>query len=511
MPAPPPLPKEEGFESDCPMGGTIKRKPSTALTPKIPLTMNTRSIVGEFISVTTSPGEGNTVTLQRKRSLSGNSSGSSSSSMVSQIHITSKEPATFQRNPPPAVPAKPLTGSLTRSQPNPPEPVAEESMDSLDLENLPPPPPELLHSESESSNSPSPDPSPFPPPPPPPGNLVTVNSIAPSNMSNNTIITNSCLKTSPPTANNGTAKRGVSFASELSERLKSRADSNTLNKVSSDISNGGESIYSVGGVSKVNNGQKRVGFNICDASSQLPSSPKKLEEPPEYFLKDLQRVMQKKWQVAQKCNADKSTTPHEILGFRIEPAGDAELPPPMPVLEELNVKQLPPPPAGMVGGGIPMNSGYPPPPPPCQTAIPSPAIINSNLNNVEAWVSQHYGTVMGNTMGKMPTTAANMANRPCPPPVGQKPIPPQRAVSYTSSVSSTGIPTNNAIYQQANNIPLSHNNSSSNNVVIYENFEGRKSINASQYAGVELRQKRPPPPVPKRAESTHLSAHIVFN
>lgn len=46
------------------------------------------------------------------------------------------------------------------------------------------------------------------------------------------------------------------------------------------------------------------------------SSPKKLVEPPKDFLKDLQRVMRKKWQVAQKCKLEPATTPHEVLGFR---------------------------------------------------------------------------------------------------------------------------------------------------------------------------------------------------
>ncbi|KAJ8964897.1 hypothetical protein NQ314_004536 [Rhamnusium bicolor] len=46
------------------------------------------------------------------------------------------------------------------------------------------------------------------------------------------------------------------------------------------------------------------------------SSPKKLVEPPVDFLKDLQRVMRKKWQVAQKCKLEPETTPHEVLGFR---------------------------------------------------------------------------------------------------------------------------------------------------------------------------------------------------
>lgn len=49
------------------------------------------------------------------------------------------------------------------------------------------------------------------------------------------------------------------------------------------------------------------------------SSPKKLADPPTEFLKDLQRVMRKKWQVAQKCKLEPTTTPHEVLGFRDPP------------------------------------------------------------------------------------------------------------------------------------------------------------------------------------------------
>lgn len=56
------------------------------------------------------------------------------------------------------------------------------------------------------------------------------------------------------------------------------------------------------------------------------TSPKKLSNsasaPPTEFLKDLQRVMRKKWQVAQKCKLEPTTTPHEVLGFRDPPPGD---------------------------------------------------------------------------------------------------------------------------------------------------------------------------------------------
>lgn len=79
---------------------------------------------------------------------------------------------------------------------------------------------------------------------------------------------------------------------------------------------------------------KKISFNLPEAAPILPkkpqppkrwestklSSPKKLADPPKEFLKDLQRVMRKKWQVAQKCKDEPSTTPHEVLGFRDPPA-----------------------------------------------------------------------------------------------------------------------------------------------------------------------------------------------
>lgn len=65
-------------------------------------------------------------------------------------------------------------------------------------------------------------------------------------------------------------------------------------------------------------------------TTKLSGSPKKLAEPPRDFLRDLQRVMRKKWQVAQKCKLEPETTPHEVLGFR-------DPPPPLPDYKEHNV------------------------------------------------------------------------------------------------------------------------------------------------------------------------------
>ncbi|XP_059055153.1 ras-associated and pleckstrin homology domains-containing protein 1 isoform X2 [Achroia grisella] len=86
---------------------------------------------------------------------------------------------------------------------------------------------------------------------------------------------------------------------------------------------------------------KKISFNLKEPLPPSPrkppppkrnestrlSSPKKLADsnsnPPKEFLKDLQRVMRKKWQVAQKCKLEPATTPHEVLGFREYPLSEA--------------------------------------------------------------------------------------------------------------------------------------------------------------------------------------------
>lgn len=59
------------------------------------------------------------------------------------------------------------------------------------------------------------------------------------------------------------------------------------------------------------------------------ASPKRLidsqSNPPTEFLNDLQRVMRKKWQIAQKCKLEPATTPHEVFGFRDYNGGGAAM------------------------------------------------------------------------------------------------------------------------------------------------------------------------------------------
>lgn len=226
--------------------------------------------------------------------------------------------------------------------------------------------------------------------------------------------------------------------------------------------------------------------------------------------------MQKKWQVAQKCHTDRNTTPQEVLGFKFAP--DAAT-------------------VGAVGLNGENHFG-----PGGEPMVPLPV----NNSHVQAWVSQHYGNTIADLPSMNPQLVQSSPNAnnntattiPRQVPSSPKPPPPQR--SSTSSI--TYAMPNNLVPQpqqsqmlpqypmaplpplQSNPVaffpppPLqsvqNHQGQMQNpGLIIYENFQGRKSQQpmSNQYDAVHLRNKKPPPPVPKRADSTHLSAHIVFN
>ncbi|KAL7744251.1 hypothetical protein ACLKA6_009212 [Drosophila palustris] len=106
-------------------------------------------------------------------------------------------------------------------------------------------------------------------------------------------------------------------------QLPQRSPSTTLSGSSSSSCNyqpQPQPIYSPGPMLPPRSDLSRLSGCSQNGSDVLTSSPKRLQEsasnPPRDFLKDLQRVMRKKWQVAQKCKLEPATTPHEVLGFR---------------------------------------------------------------------------------------------------------------------------------------------------------------------------------------------------
>lgn len=118
--------------------------------------------------------------------------------------------------------------------------------------------------------------------------------------------------------------------------------------------------------------------------SHSHTSPMQLADsnvnPAPQFLKNLERVIKKKWQVAEKCKVDTTTTPHEVLGFRDVPRGQDA------------------------------SSHY------------------YNSANVSHWIQENFGDQlyenMGNNLGMEPTFPAQNAIKKRPPPP-----PPKRANS----------------------------------------------------------------------------------
>jgi len=346
---------------------------------------------------------------------------------------------------------KPPQGPSIPKLPSIPPSVGEEALDSLEIANLPPPPPELLQYGgcdevnvvsvvSANENH-------------PPGNVYQKPNVdgrpssilkAPPQCSAGTL-PNPLVRHPSVESTSSTQslpKKGVTFANELSHRLMSRNQ---------------------------NVAESTISF---PKTNLPPSSPKKLEDPPQDFLSDLQRVMQKKWQVAQKCHVS-NTSPQEILGFRFEPTGQ-EAYPQSPLSEECESEN-----------GDPVNP--------------------ATLKNVRAWVSQHYGGV-----GSEEADSELQPRKAVPPLPNAKP---QQRVTFGIP---TPVPAPSPPFPQPPPPPT---------VVIYENFQGRKhsvpnggmplitnyNHHQQQQYQVHLRNKKPPPPIPKRAESTHLSAHFVYN
>ena len=188
---------------------------------------------------------------------------------------------------------------------------------------------------------------------------------------------------------------------------------------------------------------------------KIASKESTLTPPPKEFLKDLQRVMRKKWQVAQKCKLDTSTTPHEVLGFR-------DPPPPVPDYKETNVSN---------------------------------------------WVQEHYGKtdnlyenvylVGSKGMPSVVTTPYNTSkvvnnnnNNRITPPITQ---------NLKSPLSKFD---ENSIYHTKNgdHSPRSSSGSGGNGVVGGGGGGFENSI-----AMAIANKKRPPPPPPKRSETTQLT------
>ena len=277
---------ENAFESDFPAGGTIKKRP--AVNPRLPLTNTTWGLVSRDSEddEDDSSGGGSSIsdggpnvrvggggTLLRS-AMARHSLRKQQQQQIQQQHNVQQVMA--------QVHVDPMSAEFEADLPPPPR---DESLDRMALsttsidDELPPPPPPELIPQSNLANK---------PPMPPPLSAKPVASPLPPSLKRN--LNNSHQQCSPK---HGPIQRRISF----DDNVQMIGDSPPSHKMAPSA------------------GIRR----------QPMPTPNRLYEgnatasdaaPPKAFLQDLQRVMNKKWQVAEKCRQEDGSTPHQVLGFR---------------------------------------------------------------------------------------------------------------------------------------------------------------------------------------------------
>lgn len=415
-------------------------------------------------------GGSNSSTLKRHHSI-----GSGSASARGSASASSSSSSTPVREPPPPLPA-PSEPEVEEELPPPPPDMFEST---LSLDSLPPPPPpqpaELSGSRLSLVSLPPPPPPYRPPPPaptPPSGTSTPTDCLSPTRRV--PLSTPPPVYSAPPYLAELKAAGGSPGTQPGSppagRRARSPPPSTPPPMPPPAAPHGPAQLTHTQQRSRT--AGKKISFAIpaesagTDGTRSLPPpasrkpppprrsestrlttlpAPQQLAPPPKDFLKDLQRVMKKKWQVAQKCKADLTTTPHEVLGFRDAP------PPP-----------LPPPDA-------------------------------RKENSVLDWVQEHYGGGGGgphqyNLYENVYLVGGGSPARappPAPPAVDGQHYPPYHRHN------GAGPPPPTAVDYRAGPAP------------------GSRLSRQNSVAAAIAAKKRPPPPPPKRAETTQLTTTAV--
>merc|ERR1712088_25868 len=296
-----------GFESDFPAGGTIKKRPTA--TARLPLTTTTWGLVRESDDneqENMTLGAGGTLLRKAvKNNLSKKSSVADNESLYGQRPPETAESSVSGRGDATAPNQEDeLSSAFERSisclsgeeepLPLPPPPNTSASMTSLDsIDLLPPPPPEMCYGQTENHYHSSPVTSPLGPPKPFP---VDQKSLPPAGPS-------SANRPKPPTL-----KKSNSVQKSSSRKIS--FDDN-VQMIDHPASPNPPAIPKYVPAAPIRNeNPRKITWADTEAgdSSSLPRS----------FLENLQKVMNKKWQVAEKCQANVEMTPHKVLGFRTE-------------------------------------------------------------------------------------------------------------------------------------------------------------------------------------------------
>merc|ERR1712013_899668 len=300
-----------GFESDFPAGGTIKKRPTA--TARLPLTTTTWGLVRESDDhpeqENMTLGAGGTLLRKAvKNNLSKKSSVAENESIYGQRSADSVDSGVSGRGFATAPSQDDESSSAFERSiscmsgeeeplPLPPPPNTSASMTSLDsIDLLPPPPPEMCYGQpTENHYHSSPVTSPLGPPKPLPGEQKSLPPVGPPPSSSN--------RPKPPTL-----KKSNSVQKSSSRKISFDDNVQMIDHPASPNPPAIPKYVPAGPIRNEN--PRKITWADTEAgdSSSLPRS----------FLENLQKVMNKKWQVAEKCQANVEMTPHKVLGFRTE-------------------------------------------------------------------------------------------------------------------------------------------------------------------------------------------------
>ena len=302
------IPNEHGFESDFPAGGTIKKRPS--LNPRIPLTNTTWGLVGgsdndDENAANVRVGGGGTLlrhSLRRKNSRDRVDAETTQiprhHRVYAQVH---REPVAV---PPPSLPP-PSIDQLSAEFETSLNGVQEVDCENeeYDEDEIPLPPPPRAESmdlgalvsptQALMPNTPGSEIDDLPPPPPPPEMSVDENPYHISPV----------LHSPPALPHPSLLKQSNGFSGQQQNR-----STGTLKRITFN-----DNVQLIGVSSPTEDDEEQ--YEPWCPKNIVTEPPKKLSMPADNFIKDLQRVMTKKWQIAERCRGDE-TSPHQVLGFR---------------------------------------------------------------------------------------------------------------------------------------------------------------------------------------------------
>jgi len=323
---------ELGFESDFPAGGTIKKRPTTAA--RLPLTNTTWGLVRENEQemevdggLSSSGGGGTLLRKKAMRNSSLSKKGQDNEIVNGQKISDELGPAgpgvscrdervmgrevreCHQTHDQTKIPAQDLLSSAFEQSlscaleeealplPPPPRMDSISSLDDIDL--LPPPPPDMMGYENHYHVSQVTSPVVGLPPVTPQSKMSAKQQLS----------SGSTLKKSGGASQK--PSRRISFDDHVQMIEAPRSNTEPLPPLETPTRKA-EPILKYSPASPIRNpNPKKLSFGL-DTAENYSSLPRA-------FIDNLQKVMNKKWQVAEKCRENMDTSPYEVLGFRDEP------------------------------------------------------------------------------------------------------------------------------------------------------------------------------------------------